>query len=233
MNMQNQEPTWDTLVENKPTAPPKPPLTPEQQTVHAEKFTVQQGSPALNSKDAERANELIKKIVDRTPQDSIALPKQEVLTVTQREPKTETSIQNQERDNIGQAERFLGQDIKGMTSNELERAINDREGDKNLSAKVGFEISSGIAALGVVSGLMAPAAIGLTPSLATALPSFMTSVVSIGGIGIASSAVVLGGAGLAVGVIGYGVYKLRNFFTKRNAEKARRVALDKELDELL
>lgn len=182
-------------------------------------------------KDIARTEEILKDITNKAEQVIAAPEKPAVETIST--PANDLEMAKKDSmQNIKDAESFLGQNINGMSSEQLKDAIDNEEAYKNDSAKNGMTVSAGVAAAGVLSGVMAPAVIGLTPGLAASLPAFMTSVVSIGGVGIASSAVVLGGIGLAALPIGYGIYKLRNFFTKRNAEKARKAVQDKELDEL-
>ena len=120
-----------------------------------------------------------------------------------------------------------------MSSSELMKAISDREITNHENAKGLAVIGAGAGAVTLTTGVFAPAIIGLTPALAAALPAAMTSTIAIGGVAIASSVILLSGVGVGVAALGYGAYKLKSFFNKRSAEKARIGASDREWGELL
>jgi hypothetical protein len=128
--------------------------------------------------------------------------------------------------------KYVGRDMEGVSHADTVRDIEEKNySDEHTNKNIrGVSLAAG--ALGVLGGLISPALIGTTPALAAALPAFMTSVVSVGGVAVASSLFVVGGVGLGLAALGYGAYKLRESLRKRKNEKALKAAQTKEINEL-
>ena len=206
-------------------------------------------APTKSEADLLTIQQLHNKIAEKEP---LPLASPEALKETpesvEAKPKTVETRQESFKEVLEQGRKdifkFLGNKVNpdhgvdgkrpsDMSSSELKRAISDKESGNESNAK--YIRTAGLVggAFGIMGGIMAPAIIGLTPALAVALPAIMTSTFAIGGVAIASSAVLLSGAGIGIAALGYGAYKLKSFFNKRSAEKAKTAASSKELDELL
>lgn len=127
---------------------------------------------------------------------------------------------------------YLGRNTHELGYKQIaeEIRIKDYKNKETLGKIKGLSFSVG--GLGILGGIFAPGVIGTTPALATALPAFMTSVVSVGGVSIASSLIAVSGAGLGVAALGLGAYQLKKFLDKRKSAKAQKALLDRKADEL-
>jgi hypothetical protein len=196
------------------------------------KFTV--GKPThtpspVNTADKKRANELLQQV------ESARIPNQQQ---EQRPQTQEATTSTKKPEDIKKTDsilsRYLGLNVAGLSYEQIAEGVKVREWkNKDFLKKIkGISLSVG-GLTGLVGGLFAPGIIGTTPSLAAALPAFMSSTVSIGSLSIASSAIAMGGLGIGIGAIGLGAYQLKKFLDARKSKKVQEALENRKIDKKL